>query len=187
MKIVKNINFEQIRIIDDESRDYVDISLKEDSLFFVFSTNKPFIINNNLDEDLYYALSWFMSNDYIIRQPNSFKQDSLLEYLSDSALGDAEHRNRYAKLSIINADDKIFLGCDKKNVSEETPAIVILYYDNLGLLTSNTKTGASLQEDMLYAFDMALYKDQFENEFNKRILSSDSIAQKKRIKKQNTK
>ncbi len=184
MKIIRNAFYEHIRLIDDKSDDYISIYPFNGDLYFVFTTNKQFVIDNEIDKDFYFALSWFMSNEYIIMQDSSFKHLNLLEYTSDSAINDLNHAKLYAKLIIKKIDDKILLGCSpRKKISKLRRLQISLNFNNNGFFTANIKTGTSLQEDMLYAFYMALYKEQFENKFNEHYFSSENMIKRKIIDK----
>ena len=166
MKIDKIESKKKIIMTNEITGDYVRIFAELDSLMFVFSTDKPFVISSEDDKYLHYALTWLLTNDYQISEYSSYKTSSSLIYCSDGAKIDKKNVNNYGIISISKLGNQILLKCCSNNTSKDNPTVVSFNFRGLGFDTINNQTGFSLQEDLLYAFFLALNPDNHENLYN---------------------
>ena len=163
MKIIRNKEMPSITIYNENNNDYMHIFKDLDSLIFVISCKEPIKISNELDEQFFYSISWLLSNDYtFIDNPTSFKNNSYLKCISDGSIRikDPKQRSEYFHLIIEKKESNIYFSCTPTEEISKIPSVISFNLKNEGYRTINNISGSTMQEDMLYSFNLAL-EDNF--------------------------
>ena len=127
MKLIRKLEKPSISICDDYGINKLFIFQDLDNLIFVIPNEEGVTITDEFDENLFFSLSWLLSNHYIfVNNPTSYKTEDRLVYLSDGSkkINDNDTREKYSKLIIEKQDDKIIIKGTKNEYLKDSPAVI---------------------------------------------------------------
>ena len=162
MELIRDLDNRKVRIIYNGEL-LLELGFTFDEFTYVFYTNEPILINNELDSDFFKSLNEIFDNDYYFSHKYSEKKDDTIVWLSDgyANIEDEFDCSLINRLIIKRIDDKIYLSVFNpyfvENNLEKDFNVISFSPAGNGFLSKNLKNGASFQDDIINAFWKTLF------------------------------